>query len=276
MHHRVSTRRALVLVVLAALAWGTGGPTGALLSQYAGLSPHAISFWRLAAAALWLTPARFAVRRTELRPLIAASPLRHLLTGVGLAVCQLGYFIAIPRVGVGIATVIALGAAPVMITFAARERLTAATVGALIGLALLTATTGTANPTGIAAALASAAGYTLTTLVNRSTPDPVTTALMGFGVGAVLLAPFAALPTTAVGWLLIAYFGLIPTALAYTLYYAGLRTLKASTAAVTALLEPLVATALGVVIFQEHPTITTLTGAAILLAAVAAQSRRNR
>src|SRR3954465_9393650 len=55
MHHRRSTRRALLLVTLAAIAWGTGGATGALLSEYAGLTPTATSFWRLAAAALWLT-----------------------------------------------------------------------------------------------------------------------------------------------------------------------------------------------------------------------------
>ncbi|WP_427893608.1 EamA family transporter [Kribbella sp. GL6] len=261
MHHR----RALVLVVLAALAWGTGGPTGALLSTYAGLSPLATSFWRLAAAAVWLLPA---VRRRPVQP-------RTALSGVGLAICQLGYFTAIPRVGVGIATVIALGAAPVIITIAARERLTTATFMAIAGLILLTATTGTASFTGIAAALASAAGYSLTTLLNRKSQDPLTTALVGFTTGALLLAPFAELPTTWTGWLLIAYFGLVPTALAYTLFYAGLRTLKASTAAVIALLEPVVATAIGIAAFHEHLTPLAITGAAVLLLAVIAQARHN-
>lgn len=273
MHHRLSTRRALVYVVLAALAWGTGGPTGALLSQHAGLTPLATSFWRLAAAAAWLTAARLAVRRTPLRPSAAATPVRHIMSGLGLAVCQLGYFTAIPRVGVGIATVIALGAAPIFITLAARERLTPALFAAVAGLVLLSATSGTTNLTGIAAAVTSAAGYSLTTLLNRNTPDPLTTALLGFTAGAAFLAPFAALPTTLTGWLLIAYFGLIPTAFAYTLFYAGLRTLKASTASVLALLEPVVATAIGVLAFHEHLTLTALTGAAILLAAATTQAR---
>ncbi|WP_410792382.1 EamA family transporter [Kribbella sp. C-35] len=282
MHHRLSTRRALVYVVLAALAWGTGGPTGALLSQYAGLTPLATSFWRLAAAATWLATARLAVHLASrrpaltagrLRPVLAASPLRHVLSGLGLAVCQLGYFTAIPRVGVGIATVIALGAAPIFITLAARERLTPALFAAIAGLILLSTTNGTANLTGIAAAVISAAGYSLTTLLNRNTPDPLTTALLGFTTGAVFLAPFAALPTTLTGWLLIAYFGLVPTAVAYTLFYAGLRTLKASTAAVLALLEPVVAAAIGVLAFHEHLTPLALLGAAVLLLAVAAQSR---
>ncbi|MGZ0146136.1 EamA family transporter [Kribbella sp. WER1] len=261
-------RRALVFVVLAALAWGTGGPTGALLSQYAGLTPLATSFWRLAAAAIWLV----LVRRAPLR---SVRP-RHVLSGVGLAVCQLGYFTAIPRVGVGIATVIALGAAPVIITLAARERLTSATFIAITGLALLTATTGSTSLPGIAAAVASAAGYSLTTLVSRNSEDPLATALLGFTTGALLLSPFAALPTTWTGWLLIAYFGLVPTALAYTLFYAGLRTLPASTAAVIALLEPVVATAIGLLIFHEHLAPLALAGAAVLLLAVTAQARRHR
>jgi DME family drug/metabolite transporter len=274
MHHRLSTRRALVYVVLAALAWGTGGPTGALLSQYAGLTPLATSFWRLAAAVVWLAFARLAVRRAPLRPVLAANPLRHVLSGLGLAVCQLGYFTAIPRVGIGIATVIALGAAPIFITVAARERLTPALFAAVVGLVLLSATSGTANLTGIAAAVMSAAGYSLTTLLNRNTPDPLTTALLGFTAGALFLAPFAALPTSLVGWLLIAYFGLVPTAFAYTLFYVGLRTLKASTASVLALLEPVVAAAIGVLAFHERLTPLALLGAAVLLLAVAAQSRR--
>jgi len=275
MHHRLSTRHALVAVIAAAVAWGTGGPTGALLTQQ-GLTPLAVSFWRLASAALWLILARLLTRRTPVRPLVAAGTVRHVLSGLGLAVCQLGYFTAIPRVGVGTATVIALGAAPILVAVTARERLTPALFVAVAGLGLLSATAGTASLTGIAAAVASAAGYTLTTLLNRNTPDPVTAALLGFTVGAVFLAPFAALPATLTGWLLIAYFGLVPTAFAYTLFYTGLKTLKASTAATIALLEPVVAAAIGILAFHERLTTPALVGAALLLAAIAAQSRGAR
>ncbi|RZU24425.1 DME family drug/metabolite transporter [Kribbella rubisoli] len=271
MHSRLSTRRALILMSAAALAWGTGGPTGALLG-HTGLTPTATSFWRLATAALWLAIARRITGRGPARPVFTATPLRHLASGAGLALCQLGYFAAIPRVGVGIATVIALGAAPILITFAARERLTPAVLAAITGLTLLTATTGTTNLTGIAAALASAVGYTATTILNRNTPDPLTTAYLGFATGAAFLLPFAALPTTLSAWLLIAYFGLIPTALAYTLFYKALTTLKASTTALIALIEPVVATALGLLLFQEHLTTTSLIGAAVLLAAIATRA----
>jgi DME family drug/metabolite transporter len=276
MHHRLSTSRALGYVVVAGLAWGTGGPTGALLSQYAGLSPLATSFWRLAAAAAWLALARLVVPSAA-PVMVAGGPLRSVFSGVGLAVCQVGYFLAIPRVGVGIATVIALGTAPVLIAVATRERVTvstsATTCAAVVGLVLLTAATdGSGDLLGIAAAVLSAAGYSLTTLLNRNTPDPITTAFVGFVVGAVLLLPFAALPSTALGWLLIGYFGLVPTALAYTLFYAGLRTLSASTASVIALLEPVVAAAIGVFALGEHLTPAALAGAAIVLVAIAVRA----
>ncbi|MFF0341194.1 EamA family transporter [Kribbella sp. NPDC004875] len=276
MHHRSSTGRALVHVVLAGLTWGTGGPTGALLHQYADLTPLAVSFWRLAAAAAWLALAHFATRQafTSVSTLVRVLP-RYLLSGVGLAVCQIGYFAAIPRIGVGLATVIALGAGPIFITLASRERLTLPIVVAVAGLALLTITPGaTADLAGVAAALLSAAGYSATTLANRDTANPLTSALLGFTVGATLLLPFAALPSTAAGWLLIAYFGLVPTALAYTLFYTALKTLKPSTASVIALLEPVVATAIGIVAFHDHLTAVAALGAAVLLAAAAAQSRR--
>jgi DME family drug/metabolite transporter len=56
MHHRLapSAARGLLYVALAGIAWGTGGPTGALLFEHSGLGSTAVSFWRLAGGALWL------------------------------------------------------------------------------------------------------------------------------------------------------------------------------------------------------------------------------
>ena len=117
----------------------------------------------------------------------------------------------------------------------------------------------------------------MTTVLNRNHAVPTITALLGFTTAALTLLPFALLegltPHPA-SWPTLAYFGLIPTALAYTLFYASLRTLTPSTAAVLALLEPLTATALAVVLFHEHPTPLTLLGAATLLTAVALKALR--
>ncbi len=235
-----------------------------------GASPRPVSGWRWLVTSLGLSP---------IRPLVAAFPFRYVLTGLGLAVCQLGYFAAIPHLGVAVATVIALGAGPFFIALGARERITPTLLAAVAGLALLVCTgaSGSTAVLGIAFSLLSAAGYALTTLLNRNEPDPITGAFLGFIAGAIFLLPLAlidGIAPTALGWPLIAYFGLVPTALAYTLFYASLRTLRASTAAVIALIEPAVAAALGVLLFHEHLTTLSLTGAAVLLAAVVVHAVR--
>lgn len=282
MHHRLapSSARGLLYVALAGVAWGTGGPTGALLFQYSGLNSTAISFWRLFGGAVWLAIACRVLARGSIIQQFAAAPVRYLLSGLGLAVCQLGYFAAIPRVGVAVATVIALGAGPVFIALGARERITSALLIAVLGLALLVSGDGAAGHgslLGVVFSVLSAAGYALTTLLNRDQQDPITSALLGFTAGAVILLPVAmtgGLVPAPGSWPLLAYFGLVPTALAYALFYTGLRAIRASTAAVIALIEPLLAAAIGVLAFHEHLTMLSLAGAAVLLAAVLLQARR--
>jgi drug/metabolite transporter, DME family len=282
MHHRLapSTGRGLMYVALAGVAWGTGGPTGALLFQYSGLNSTAISFWRLLGGAVWLAIACRVLARGRIIQRFGAAPMRYLLSGFGLAVCQLGYFAAIPRVGVAVATVISLGAGPVLIALGARERITSTLVIAVLGLALLVVGgegAGHGSLLGIVFSLLSAAGYALTTLLNRDQQDPVISAFLGFMAGAIILLPVAmtsGLTPAAVSWPLLAYFGLVPTALAYALFYTGLRAIRASTAAVIALIEPLLAAAIGVLAFHEHLRPLSLAGAAVLLAAVLLQARR--
>ncbi|TDU82409.1 DME family drug/metabolite transporter [Kribbella voronezhensis] len=282
MHHRLapSSARGLLYVALAGVAWGTGGAAGVLLSHNSGLNSTAISFWRLLGGALWLAVARRLLRRDPITLQFAAAPLRYLLSGLGLAACQLGYFAAIPRLGVGVSTVISLGVGPLFITLGARERITATLPLAVLGLTLLVSDgrgVGHASIAGVAFSVLSGAGYALTTLLNRDEQDPITSATLGFGAGALILLPLglAGDITPAVGsWPVLAYFGLVPTALAYALFYTGLRAVRASTAAVVALIEPLLATFIGVLAFHEHLTALSLIGAAVLLLAVVRQARR--
>ncbi|MEU4606117.1 EamA family transporter [Kribbella sp. NPDC023972] len=282
MHHRLapSTARGLLYVALAGVAWGTGGPAGALLFQHSGLNSTAVSFWRLLGGALWLALARRVLGRGPIVQQFAAAPGRSVLSGAGLAVCQLGYFAAIPEVGVAVATVIALGAGPLFIAVGARERITFTMVLAVLGLALLISGgggTGSGSVFGIVCALLSAAGYALNTLVNRDQQDPITSSFLAFATGAVILLPLAmiaGLVPTPASLPLLAYFGLVPTALAYALFYTGLRTIRASTAAVIALVEPLLAALIGVLAFHEHLSSLSLVGAAVLLAAVVLQAMR--
>ena len=67
-----------------------------------------------------------------------------------------------------------------------------------------------------------------------------------------------------------------PTAVAYTLYFRGLRSAAASTAALLTLLEPLTGTILAAILLGERLSATGMAGAAIIAAAVILTVRANR
>ncbi|GAA3308407.1 hypothetical protein GCM10020295_70350 [Streptomyces cinereospinus] len=108
---------------------------------------------------------------------LARKALRTGVTGLGLAVFQTAYFAAVSATGLAVATVVTLGAGPVLIALGARlvlrERLGRAGVlavaGALTGLAVLVLGGGdtAVRPWGVALALLSAAGYSAMTLFTR-------------------------------------------------------------------------------------------------------------
>jgi DME family drug/metabolite transporter len=126
------------------------------------------------------------------------------------------------------------------------------------------------------AALA-AAGFAAVTLTgSRPVPglDDLTVTGFGFTGGGLLLMPLAQLaggvgfrPGLAAIGLLVAL-GTGPTAVAYTLYFRGLRSVPAGTAAVLTLLEPLVGSILAALLLGERLSAAGIAGAAIIGTAV--------
>jgi drug/metabolite transporter, DME family len=105
----------------------------------------------------------------------------------------------------------------------------------------------------------------------------------GFTVGGLTLLPLAAAAGDGIGFRpSLAAFGLLialatgPTAVAYTLYFRGLRVAAASTAALLTLLEPLTAAVLAALILGERLSVTGIAGAAMLAVAVIGTVRANR
>ncbi|WP_433055329.1 DMT family transporter [Dactylosporangium sp. CS-033363] len=282
----------LTFIAFAAVSWGVGGFIAAVLYRHSDLGPIAVTFWRYAGGLALLAALRPFLRtpgprRPRLRWL--------LLNGLGMAVYQTAYYVAIALGGVGIVTVVTLGSGPVLIALGARlflhehlGRTGAAIVAAsVVGLTLLVAQNPQTGPhplAGIAVALISAAGYAAVTLLNRAaSDDPYDSALGGFAIGAVALLPFAAveglIPSReglgeTVG--LLAFLGAVPTALAYALFFRGLTVVRATTASVVALSEPLAAVALGALVLHEPLTPWSAVGGAILLASVAALAMQER
>ncbi len=284
-----ASRRGFLLVVLAAMCWGTSGISGAIVAERTDLGPLDIAWHRMAIGAVALLAGFLLTRRR--RP--AAAPLargvagRLLLIGAGLAAYQLAYFAAVATAGVSIATLVALGLAPLLIAVGATllghgrpDRATVvALVVALVGLVLLVGVsagvdTGTTVVLGALMAVGSALGYAVVTLAGTGVPAGVPVTLAGFAGGALLLTPVALVAglrfTTEPGALLVLlYLGLVPSALAYTMFFTGLRSVPGAVASIVTLLEPLTATALATAFLGERLELGALAGGLLVLAAVA-------
>ncbi|WP_208036513.1 DMT family transporter [Streptomyces cyanogenus] len=292
--------RGLLYLIVTGAAWGTAGAAASLVYRASDLGAFSLSFWRCALGLVLLTAGRLLrprARRTATVPATATAGsacrriTRALVTGLGLAVFQTAYFAAVASTGLAVATVVTLGAGPVLIALGARlllgERLGAgggtAVAGALAGLAVLTlgGSAATVRPAGVLLGLASAAGYAVMTLLTRwwgrdSGTDTGGSTVRTFAVTSLCLLPFAVheglLPHTAhparLLWLLL-YVAAVPTALAYALYFAGAAVVRSATVSVIMLLEPVTATVLAVVLLGERLTATTVTGTLLLLGAVA-------
>ncbi|MCT7353296.1 DMT family transporter [Streptomyces sp. 15-116A] len=285
--------RGLLYLIVAGAAWGTAGAAASLVYRAGDMGPVALSFWRCAAGLVLLLAARLLLprARTAVPEPLGRRVMRAGATGAGLAVFQTAYFAAVSATGLAVATVVTLGAGPVLIALGARmllgERLgrggSAAVAGALLGLVVLVLGGGGAavDAWGVLLALLSAAGYSVMTLLTRwwgrdGRTDTSGTTVGAFAVTSALLLPFAAaeglLPHTDEPGLLlclIAYIATVPTALAYGLYFAGAAVVRSATVSVIMLLEPVSAAVLAVTLLGERLTTATLLGTLLLLGSVA-------
>ncbi len=293
--------RGLLYVAFAATAWGTAGAAAALLYRVGDFGPITLSFWRYVGGLALLLPVRAIGRRGRPAAGPVAEPRRRvvrriLVTGVGLTVFQSAYFASVQSTGLAVGTVVTLGASPVLVALGARltmgERLgragALAVLGAFAGLAVLLladdgGASGAVRPAGVGWALLSAAGYACITLHTRWTArrgggtDPLTTTMWAFAVGAVCLLPLAAMDglwpqvhDVGRALSLLGYLASVPTALAYALYFAGAAVVRAATASVFTLIEPVAAGVLAVVLLGERLTVSTVSGTVILIGAVTA------
>ncbi|WP_086694890.1 DMT family transporter [Streptomyces recifensis] len=289
-------RRGFAFLAFAGLAWGTTGAAVEVIYRTGDLGPMAISFWRFLAGAVLLLPA-WALRASRKAPRAPRPAGRRALllmgTGAGLAVFQTAYFTAVRDTGLAVGTIVTLGAAPVFTAAGGRlflgERIGRAGVlavaGALAGLTVLVLGNqpGVVHLGGVGMALLSAAGYAVSNLLGRWTgrhgtgEDAFTLTLWSFLVGAAVMLPPALhegllpqggnLTETA---LLMLYIAAVTTALAYPLYFAGVAVLRAATASVMMLLEPVSAAVLAVLFLDEQLTPATVAGTVVLLGAIAA------
>jgi DME family drug/metabolite transporter len=269
-----------VLAVLgSALLFGSTGTAQALGPDAA--TPYGVGAVRIAIGALGLWAiARRRPRWSQVRPygrLVG-------LGGVSVAVYQPGFFVGTERLGVALATIVALGSGPVfagLIEWSAGERPTkrwAGSTALAIGGGALVVSSGASgvhlDAVGLVGSLAAGLGYASYAVVTKrliagGVHSTVASAWQ-FSIGALVLVPL--LVRQPLGWLatptgaaMALHLGLLCTGVAYLLYGWGLRLIDTATATTLTLAEPVTAACLAVILLDERLRWFGWMGAGIVL-----------
>lgn len=289
--------RGALCLTAGALLWGTVGVASKAAFALEPVTALSLAFYRL----FFCLPLLLAWGWWRFGPRLLAVRREHrgavLLLAGTIGLYQVFYFAAVREVGVTLATLVALGGAPFLVALLAAlflgERPNRATLAALLlavpGAALLIGLPGGAAGPGSALlgtlyAAASALGYAAFALQSRRLARsyaPVQLVLLAFGGAAVLILPLAlatglSVPGRWETWSLLVYAGLLPTAAAYMLFFAGLRHATATLAGLLTVLEPLSAAVLAWLIFDERLGPGGLAGGGLILAALLLVSAARR
>jgi DME family drug/metabolite transporter len=282
----------VALALAAAMLWGTTGTAQHFAPSQ--LSPYWIGALRLVIAAaffgLW-------VAATERASPRIASPraalVRTLLAGVCLAFYNLAFFAGVKLAGVAVGTTIAIGSGPLFagaMQAAFTRRVPAGlwwlgTALAIAGGALVALGEASAlhiDGLGIALCLLAGLGYASYTLLAKSVArqaSPARTNRLVFGAAAIVAVPLAwalsaggagaLASSSASGWLVVAYLGVMATGVSYLLFASALRHISGATGVALAQAEPLTAFTLAVLVLGEPLHVGGVVGMAAMLAGLA-------
>lgn len=284
-----ATRRSVALSVTAGMLLGTAGTAGAL--GPADATPIGLGVLRLAigAALLLALLPRLGGAWSNIPQLLRRPNLW--IMGAGAGAFQPLFFAAIERAGVGLSTLVAIGAAPVcagLLGWLVRgDRpnlgwLTATTI-AITGLVLRSFNDlSLGDSTGILMAATAGFGVACYVVATKSELDQgsrvVELAGVAYLIGSLLLLPLLlqqplAWLATPNGLLLALYLGGFTMALANALQILGLRGLPSGPAATLMLAEPLTATVLGIAILGERIDPLGILGLVLVLSGLLLQAR---
>ena len=280
----MSRTQALFSVHLVGLLFGTCGILGELIEADASV----ITWGRAACAIVVLSIVGRVASNSGIHGLLAHGRWWALIvSGTMLAIHWATFFISVKVGGIAVAT-LGFASFPAFITMiewgVLRERVTRAEWVRLIcvtfGLILVTPSFdfSDAGTEGLLWGLFSGAGFGVLAVLNRrylSHVDAFYVAGLQNSVVFLLLSPWALpmLPAVSLaswGWILV--LGVACTGLAHLLFVASLRVLHARTAGLVVALEPVYAIVFAWILFAQIPTMRTIVGGLIMIAAILSAS----
>jgi drug/metabolite transporter (DMT)-like permease len=277
-----------LLVLAATLCWSTSGTFIKIILSNYGLSAWTLAFWRdlftftlLLVITVLVTRTSLRVARRDLFPLAAMGAL-------SIGIFHVLWAQAVVMIPVAVATVLNYTAPFFVVLFAwilwrerPTRRQTLALVLAFAGCLLVTGvynvTDARLNWLGLLVGLSTGATYGSFTIfgknaLKRYAPWTVLTYAFGFATLTLLILqptamlPMFGMPLTA--WVWIAGLALVSTVTGFGLYTSGLKYLSASSASITATLEPVLATGFAFALLGEMIGVIQMLGGALVIGAV--------
>ena len=293
-------RRAPVIPVLATLGsaalFGTSATSRALSDLT--IDSVTVAAVRLFIGALGLVAISIIAGRSTQLVALWRQPLIWVM-GVGVAGYQALFFVGTGLIGVAIGTLASLALGPLMAGLLAWARgghrpSNAWWLSTLVAIAGLVALSSSAfgpdvhlDPLGIVAAVGAGSAYAVYTVLGsqlaQSDSHPTDVLAASFFIGSLLLLPLGIQHVnqfaSSTGIQLALWLGLATTTLAYVLFGKGIGALPPGTVATLNLAEPVIATALGVVVLHESITGMSALGCgliAVSLSLLAVSTLRGR
>ncbi|WP_320005783.1 EamA family transporter [Maridesulfovibrio sp.] len=273
-----------IFVICAAIMWGLIGPISKFPIEQ-GIAPLENAFWRAVFA--WILFAVHACRIRAVKINIKDLPQIIIFGFVGVTIFYGSYQLAVQNVGAALASVL-LYTAPAWVAFMSwlllGEKMTPVKISAMlitlfgvVCVSLGPQIFGTGKEMnftwpGIIFGLTSGFTYALYYIYGKTIFARYTTPtifLYALPIGALCLLPtFDFTPKTGTSWASIVALAVICTYGAYSVYYAGLKTLEPTAASVIATIEPVVAAILAWLWWNESFDWTGYIGSALIIAAV--------
>jgi drug/metabolite transporter, DME family len=289
---KINPLHGVLMVLAAAMLWGTTGTAQSFAPPQ--LSAYWVGSLRLWAAALFFMPW---LALTD-RPALARRSLANLpWPAIGLAAAcmcsyNLAFFAGVRACGVAVGTAIAIGSGPIWagllqalvlrrappVVWWLGTALAVAGVGMMMASAGVVAVSAAPGASfslfGVAMCLLAGLSYAVYALVNKHmvsmAPAGVVTAAV-FVLAAALAVPIAwalagAVHLSAQDVAVVAWLGVMGTAVAYLLFSHALRHISGATAVALALGEPVTAFVLAIAVVGERPGGLALVGLLVVLA----------